>query len=473
MKKSKARITGVQKLVANAEKHPFYWIVAIGYIFIYSVIVLAFYPGFMSYDSINQYSQLLGLIPLNDWHPPAMALLWKLLISMTGLTGSLLIFTVGMFILSSFLLSLYFYKITKNKLASLMPLALLLLPNILTFLGVLWKDVLLAAFFMLGTVLILLGSSTHELWKLKKSYRNTLLLVGALVLLFGSTFRHGVWPAFIPLLVFSAWKLEFNKKIKLLAAVSYVLLATLIPASIIRVFSVKDGQASIVIMVDDIINTATESEIRDSELSDDSKEYLINVKSQCRAIGVRAYAAFLCDETHIDFSRTVSKEFENTQDFWIDSIKQDPSEYLIHRTKVFIDFLNPSSIFAWQDRTDPNQFNIEALDTPLTYIVEDYVDFFIQDWPSFFKPYFWLLLSTVLSIATFKRRRQLTHSALSLVIFITSLLLLASFLPAAIVSDYRMTYTFTFASLLILMLYVVDMLSRRSAQNNKKLKKSK
>lgn len=472
MKKTNARITIADRLKSNIKKYPFYWLAAIGYVFIYIIIVVAFYPGFMSYDSINQYSQLQGLIPLNDWHPPSMALLWKLLITITGITGSLLIFTVGIFVLSASLLSLYFFKITKNKFISLMPMAFLLLPNILTFIGVLWKDVLLAAFFMLGTVLILLGSSTHERWRPKKSFRNTLLIIGTFTLLFGSTFRHGVWPAFIPLLAYSAWKLAYSKKIKLLIAASFIVLAVLIPASIMRVFSVKDGQASIVIMVDDIINITTEEEIKNSTLSDSSKEYLINIQNQCRAIGVRAYAAFMCDETHTEFSRTVKKEFNNTQDFWIDSIKQDPVEYLVHRTKIFVDFLNPSFIFAWQNRIDPNQFNFKALDTPVTFIVEDYVDFFVKDWPSLFKPYFWLLLSTVLSIVIIKRKKQMQHSAISLVMYITSLLMLASFLPAAIVSDYRMTYTFTVASLLILMLFIVDSFNRKSSQN-KKLKNRK
>jgi hypothetical protein len=473
MKSKKVPVAFLNKAFSNIYRIPFEMTLVGGYMLVYLLIVTAFYPGFMSFDSINQYSQLQGIIPLNDWHPPVMALLWKLLIAITGLTASLLIFTVGVFVLSSLLLSLYFYKITANKFLGLIPMAFLLSPSMLTFLGVLWKDVLLAAFFMLGATLLLIGSGTHKQWQMKRSYRNTLLTAGVFALLFGSTFRHGVWPAFIPMLVYAAWKLQLGTRTRLLVAISFIMMAAVIPVTVSRVFSVQDGKASIVIMVDDLISIASESNIKNSKLSEESKEYLINVKNRCTANGVRAYAAFLCDDTHTGFSSTVQSEFENTQEFWIDSIKQEPLDYIIHRIKIFIDFLNPSYIFAWQERIDPNQFNIVALDTPATYIVEDYVKFFINDWPSFFKPYFWLLVSTVVAIATLRARKRMHYFANIITVYLTSILLLLSFIPAAIVSDYRMTYTFTAASLYMLMLFIVDTYSNRPRQNNKKTKNRK
>jgi hypothetical protein len=43
--------------------------------------LLAFWPGLMEYDSFYQYGQATGKLPLNDWHPVSMTLLWRALIA--------------------------------------------------------------------------------------------------------------------------------------------------------------------------------------------------------------------------------------------------------------------------------------------------------------------------------------------------------------------------------------------------------
>lgn len=44
----------------------------------FCVMFLSFYPGIMSTDLSEQLVQAMGKKSFNDWHPPLMALIWKL-----------------------------------------------------------------------------------------------------------------------------------------------------------------------------------------------------------------------------------------------------------------------------------------------------------------------------------------------------------------------------------------------------------
>jgi hypothetical protein len=56
-------------IITNARRWS--WsIYAIMPIIIWSIYLTAFFPALMSADSVNQWKQAMGTIPLNDWHPP-------------------------------------------------------------------------------------------------------------------------------------------------------------------------------------------------------------------------------------------------------------------------------------------------------------------------------------------------------------------------------------------------------------------
>lgn len=452
----------------------FQWVLVVASLILLSLIVMIFYPGFMSFDSLNQYGQALGYLQLNDWHPPIMALVWRAGIKLTGLTGSFMILTVSTFVLSSLILSLFIYKITKNKLLSFLPLFFLLLPNTLTLLGVVWKDVFLAAAFMLGSVLILLGTSSHPRWDINNIRRNIFITSGVLTLIFGSSFRHGVWPAFLPLIMFASYKLCSGRKTKYIFIVFSFLLAMAFSSIISRIFNVSPGGASVVIMIDDIINTNSEQEIRSSILTTKSKDYLVDLQMKCKNMGIRNYAAFLCEETHVGFASTLSLEPSNTKNLWMSSIREKPFIYITHRTKSFLEFLSPPYIFAWQEKIEPNPYGLTAINSPPTKLAEHYIKFFIRDWPSIFKPYTWLVVIVILTGVVIRRKNELRHSVFMITVFSTAILFLLSFFPAAIVSDYRMTYTFTFACGLIAILLIIDSYDHRYLQKvkNSKLQKN-
>lgn len=410
----------------------------------------------MSFDSLNQYAQAQGYIKLNDWHPPIMAVIWKAGIDLTELTSSFMIFTIGTFVLGSFLLSLFIFRITNNKLLSFIPLLFLLLPNTLTFIGVVWKDVYLAAAFMLGSVCMLLGSSVHPRWNINLPLRNALIILGVGVIIFGSTFRHGVWPAFIPLLIFAAYKISYSIKIKLFIAFISILLLMSASTIISRVFNAVPAGASVVVIIDDIINISNERQIRESNLSEKSKDYLVDLQKECKSRGVRAYAAYLCDESHLGFASSISLDAISTKNFWQDRIINNPLGYLTHRTKIFVDFLIPPYIYAWQEEIDPNPYDLSTRSKSATIWTEKYVKFFIAEWPSLYKPYTWLVVIVAVSMLTILSVKKHRHSVFVLVIFTTAILFLLSFFPAAIVTDYRMTFMFVFACGLVSILYLVD-----------------
>jgi hypothetical protein len=111
---------------------------------------LIFYPGLLSYDSLQQYAQARAW-DFNDWHPPLMAVALGLVIRLGGDIGgvTLVVCLLGLFGLRAALLELASLKIERSHrlgwLATLATLGLLLPVTPLAFYFVtFWKDSWLA-----------------------------------------------------------------------------------------------------------------------------------------------------------------------------------------------------------------------------------------------------------------------------------------------------------------------------------------
>lgn len=60
-------------------------------IFAAALLTALFFPGMMSYDSIYQYRQVIGAVPVTNDHPPVMVHLWRLAHSAIPSPGALLL----------------------------------------------------------------------------------------------------------------------------------------------------------------------------------------------------------------------------------------------------------------------------------------------------------------------------------------------------------------------------------------------
>jgi hypothetical protein len=109
-------------------------------------VLLYAYPGLVSYDSVDQLDQARRW-DLGDWHPPAMAALWRgVELFIGGPFGMLLAQTIGLVLGANWILR---DRLSPHA-AALGALVVAWFPPILTVTGVVWKDGQMAGYLMLG-----------------------------------------------------------------------------------------------------------------------------------------------------------------------------------------------------------------------------------------------------------------------------------------------------------------------------------
>lgn len=109
---------------------------------ILSVYFLAYYPGNMSYDTYNQWSQIQGIIPYTTWHPIAHTLTMQLLLS---IWNDLTIIAVAQILFYVLVTTLFAGELLKSGVRPIILYVLLIFfaatPNMGINLMTLWKDI--------------------------------------------------------------------------------------------------------------------------------------------------------------------------------------------------------------------------------------------------------------------------------------------------------------------------------------------
>lgn len=160
----------------------------------FALQLLLFHPGLMSPDSATQYAQALGLLPLDDVHPPLLALLWRATdAAWPGPGGLFALLALGWWGgLAAFVharLGGGWRAAGALALVGAWPAALLMA-------GHLWKDVAMA-------VALLLALAAGIRWR---QGRGPLALAVALLALAAAcAFRHNALAAVLPLLAWLLW----------------------------------------------------------------------------------------------------------------------------------------------------------------------------------------------------------------------------------------------------------------------------
>ena len=129
-------------------------------IFSLAYYVLAFYPGYLTGDSIYMLSQGAGNQPISNWHPPFITITWGLLYGIFKSAGGIWIFQVALFILAAH----FFSAGLRNKIVALLCHCLILIyPPIVTNMAALWKDDWVIIFTLFCAGFALRGIKSHSL----------------------------------------------------------------------------------------------------------------------------------------------------------------------------------------------------------------------------------------------------------------------------------------------------------------------
>lgn len=357
-------------------------------------IWVCFSPGFMSYDSMVQYQSALDH-RYADSHPAIMSYVWHLCMLLVPGPQSLLYFhlillALGLFVWQSNCLDVR---------ARLIIPALFLLPWIINFAGVLWKDVGMAFSLLVATGLLF--TRRRNIW---------LLLLAMPFLFYAFGVRHNAIIAVVPILFF-AFRYHFPNTRFWHSAVATVLIsvALLFSVSVVtyKFINAERKHYETFLMGDDIATISARTHqnllpwIKEEDLQFCSSHPILYERALC-FIG-KGY-----DESG---SLVVNLPYEETYTLWEKTIFSNPLQYAAIRLEAFIYFLRPPASqpgFTWFFGIYKNDFDIQLTNPKVADVFGKYMSV-IQKTPlrELFKPYVWLLLAIVMFIGAIRRPASL------------------------------------------------------------------
>lgn len=388
-----------------------------GFLFFY----LACFPGLMSPDSVNQYSQAIHVISYSDRHPPVMAWLFSFSHALFNGPQGILIFHLSLFWGSALLFFIYFKK---NKLAWLF-LILGFLPWIANFEAVLWKDVGMADSLLAATALLLFAPQ-----------RKVCQFFALILLLYAFMVRHNAVFAVIPIIWFWIGTIKsdlrwFNHLILTIIMIfGFHLFSNFFNYSFLKVNPTQNLACT---MSDDLINISFAQ----------GKNLLPPEGEIIRYVCLKQIAeVFSCREKP-EICARYNSFYKQEKEAWLKAVKNYPLSYLNGRLNGFATLLRiPDQLpYYFQQRgIIPNNLGLVLNKNIGTYFLENYIFKSVVIMPFFFKPYIWLIFAIdLLILAKFlvgdKRIILLIRT-----LIISAIFYILGYIPIAPAPDFRYVY---------------------------------
>lgn len=426
----------------------------IGVVILYFCLsITAFYPGFMSPDSLNQYSQAITG-DYSDWHPPLMAAIWHLLSGVTPGPLPFLIFNQLILMLAVWLI----YARFQNQKASWLILSFPFFPWIINLSGVIWKDVSLAYTLLLIVAIGLQQKKTKLLWA-----------ISLIAMFYAVNLRHNSWFALVPVILWMASSLKFKaekQKIKIAIASLSICLPLAVASLALNNLVLRPAQTypASYIMIDDLAAVSiaqNESHLPSASLGE--------IKG-CRNSETVYFAAMCLSRGPIPQPLT-QLEFQEISEKWKNAILDHPVDYLKFRIVASFEFLGLQDFepyYIWHPGVDENTLGIVAANNVVTQSLEKYVIVSSKILPFVFMPYFWILLGLGLiwkslrkKETKLKRLEGVFHKPVAM-ITLSGLLYSASYFLLAPARDYRYIYWTVAAITLSLILHIIQIQNKKT-----------
>jgi hypothetical protein len=326
------------------EHHVTGWHVLVGG---WLVFLVYCFPGYMSYDSGVQLEQARGLEPMTNWHPPVMALVWRLCDAIVA--GSLL-----MLVIQSGALLVGMYLILRRPLsergAALAAVLILLSPPVIPPMGVIWKDSQMAGFLMLGIAVLA-----------RQTRMST--VAGCALIWLGAAQRHNAAAATLPIIVLLfVWR-DGITGWKRYAIASGVWLAITISAAMANsVLADQKEDVFASLTMNDIAGVINfEHGYTDAEIRADGPGVLWLEHSDLRERTRKMYSPVMTwldttgGDTRIFRYPKTAEESAGVAKAWRTMIVRHPVAYLRHRLAVFLAELRITSreaFYIWASFID-------------------------------------------------------------------------------------------------------------------------
>ncbi|MET8228391.1 GtrA family protein [Streptomyces sp. NPDC005301] len=431
------------------------------------LVSTAFHPGFLTADSVEQLLQAEGARPVTDWHPPVMALLWRTLIDTTGALSAMAALQTGVLWATVWVLAVALWKRTGSRPLSLLMLGFGLAPHIVTFTGVVWKDVHMA-YALLAVCAIALFA--RELPPGHDRARWALLVLGLLFLAYAILVRKNALAAALPLLpmlVLALWPAPGRRRwlITVASVLAFTVVGSVAVSSATHPLAVRQYAQ---IPLDDLIHVLDSQEVRSAAeqagASPSFRDDLVTTAQNCRTRKILWDAYFTCYPHKPGYRDAIGPHFTADEadvlvKMWVQHMPHHASGYVHYRTRTFARLLFEGNLRYAGGVFEGTPENVRV-DPSLDALMRSYVLGFAHDVPWLFQAWFWLVVALAL---TFRRRWPGPWSRELRLLGLSSVLYIASYLPTAPQANYRYVYWPASAGTLALILIAADAVTRRKA----------
>lgn len=400
---------------------------------------VAFFPGFMSYDSLVQYAMSRSF-EFDDWYPPLMSWVWGGLNPLFPGPSGMLALQLGLLWAALFA----WWAAWRAHRGAWLLLAIGVLPWVVNFAGVLWKDVLMAGVLLLATRFALTAATP---------VRAAL----ALALMFCAiNLRYNAVLAAAPVLWCLVRAARPSLGRSLAAGVTVLTLAAyLAGGSLIsyQLLGAKRSLPSNYMLLDDLVHLS-----------------LVEGRSVVPGVDMRQVQD--CAARELGQTQLVGKYFclretpagraaaesPALRAAWQAQVLQHPWDWLRFRLAAFAYLLRSPQqdpYYIWHPGVDENAQGVHFQPNAATTAAQQWVQATAGAVPVLFKPYAWLALDLalllVLTLAPASRTVQAARMLLA-----SSALYVMGYLPVTPMADFRYVYWSVLASTVALTLLAID-----------------
>jgi hypothetical protein len=403
----------------------------------YSLTLLVFYPGVMTYDAKFVYEDI-AKHTLGDWQSPAMTVLWALIDPIAPGSASMFLLIVSFYWLGFGLLA--FTLARRSVLVAVCVLILALAPPAFAFVGMIWRDMLFSTTWLLAAVLVFATVSRGERVRV-------LAQVLAIVLCaFGVLLRPNALTAAPILGAYIAWPMKVYWKRAAIAFVPAVVLSFLLVQfvyySVLGATRQHPLQSIMVFDLGGISHFTRENQYPVTWTPAESKLLL----DDCyRPTEWDIYWRIAPCEFVMHRLEKDEKVFGTSavQSAWAYAVFRHPVAYLKHRAGFMWNFLTGANLTMWVtdvERPDREVF----LDRP-AFVMFKRVHDVLKATP-LFRAGTWLVACIAICGLAW-RRRETAEGAFAIGLCATAAVYVATFFAVGVASDFRYGYLAVLATI--------------------------
>lgn len=409
---------------------------------ILALLVVIFYPGYMSPDSISHLEQATGVAHLTDWHPPVMTRLWGFLIRVTGHISSMLIFQLALIVAAMFMLSILVYRHTRNRAWALSVYVIVLLPNIVNIAGVIWKDVQMAFSLTLAVLLIWFIISSKK--SLGRVAVYGIVGLALLLILYAGILRYNALFAVLPILFVLPRLL--TKRLHAWSGLACVIVGLIVTIGVTIVINQPSEKTHPItaVQLDDIVHVANFDGEHHGRWSMYKK-----IHDTCRDKTKDIMNSYIICTTAAQ-REALKNEHQGVFNDWLLTIIRHPIKYVSYRLATFSIFLFPQSqrMYIFQPGIEQNQVGAAVKNEYAISGLAAYVKGGAQtNIPMIFQPWLYLVILMFIYYKSGRIREQVQRHFIRAVA-LSGLIYIVAYFPMAVAVDYRYIYWSVFATIL-------------------------